>query len=246
MARCLFVKNERRLQPCAERDQMSIRTVTFSAALTLMLALAAQLAVAQQRRGPRPFSCTIPASQRTQETGCYVLATELLKSLPAGSVFWHLYTYPTLQAARRAKGTSTGTVVKSLGKVWLFRIAPPNWRPAGGQRVAIIGPLPHFAANEFVARYLEGVEPPGGHTPVHRHPGVEAWYVLSGEQCMETPGKTTVVHAGGSAIVPAGVPMVLRHTGVGDEREITLVLHDASKPWMTKVYDWKPAGKCPQ
>jgi mannose-6-phosphate isomerase-like protein (cupin superfamily) len=201
----------------------------------------------------RPFSCTMPVGLRKQDLGCYVLANETLRALPQKPLFWHLYTYPTLQAARQAKGKSTGTVAESLGKVWLFKIAPADWRPPGGKRIATVGPLPIPPASKFVARYMEGVIPPelggnsaGRHTPVHRHPGPEAWYLLSGEQCMQTPGKTTILRAGETALVPGGVPMDLAPAGSDTRRSLVLVLHDASKPWMTKANDWKPSIACPQ
>jgi len=195
-----------------------------------------------------PLSCTIPASQRRQEEGCYITAVEILKTLPKSPLFWHLYTYPTREAAERAKGTSSGTVVESMGKIWLFKIAPSDWQPASGQKAAIIGPLPDFAAKEYEARYLESISLASarpGHTPVHRHPGDEAWYVVSGAQCMQTPEKTFLIREGETGLVPAGTPMMLTRMS-NSERAITLVFQDASLPWMTKTNDWKPTTACPQ
>lgn len=195
-----------------------------------------------------PFSCTIPVSQRRQEAGCYITAIEPLKNLPKGPLFWHLYTYPTMEEAERAKGSSTGTVVNSLSKIWLFKIAPADWKPASGRKVAVIGPLPRFEAKEYEARYLESIKlapAPGGHTPVHRHPGVEAWYVVSGGQCMQIPDKTFFIRAGETGLVPAGVPMMLTPLP-HPERTLVLVLQDANQPWMTKANDWKPSAPCAQ
>jgi quercetin dioxygenase-like cupin family protein len=49
----------------------------------------------------------------------------------------------------------------------------------------------------YTARYMEAVFPPGaqpaGSGPGHRHPGLEAWYVLSGAQCLETPNGLAMV-----------------------------------------------------
>ncbi len=192
-----------------------------------------------------PLSCTIPASQRRQEAGCYITAIEILKHLPQGPLFWHLYTYPTREAAEQAKKSSTGTVVDSLGKIWLFQVAPEDWRPASGKKVAMVGPLPHFEAKEYEARYLEAITTTGGHTPVHRHPGVEAWYVVSGAQCMQTPEKTFVIHAGETGLVPAGVPMILTPLG-HPERTLVLVFQDANQPWMAFAKDWTPTDACRQ
>lgn len=97
----------------------------LAALVTLLFAAHATLA---QIAGTRvPGGCDVLASKRTAETGCYLLATESLKSLPANEVFWHLYAYPTRAAAEAArKGSAAGTVVESLGKIWLFTIAGPQ------------------------------------------------------------------------------------------------------------------------
>lgn len=221
--------------------QMNLRTniCCLAAAITLV-----PIASAQAPPKPNPFTCTMLATQRTQDVGCYIIGSETLATLPAGPLFWHLYAYPSLDAAKDAKGTSTGVAAESLGKAWLFKIAPASWRPSSGERIAMIGPLPVPEAKRYEARYLETVQQPHptGHTPVHRHPGVEAWYVETGQHCMQTPTTTRVVHAGETDIVPAGVPMML--TPGDAERHLTLVLFDADQPWMTKATDWSPNTSC--
>lgn len=228
---------------------MRNRAAAF-AVLALAAALAVPAASAQYHDPVRldaPTSCTIPADQRRQQAGCYITAITVLKTLPKEPLFWHIYTYPTREAAEQARGDSTATVVNSLGKIWLFKIAPEGWRPVGGQKVAVAGPLPHFEAKEYEARYLESIRTQAsvGHTPVHRHPGVEAWYVLSGAQCMQIPGKTFFIREGKTGLVPAGVPMMLTSLP-RPERALVLVLQDDSQPWMTKANDWKPSEACPQ
>ena len=193
----------------------------------------------------KPFSCAMPISNRTQEDGCYLLAAQNLSSLPSGPLFWHLYTYPTMEAA--PKGDAMNTVVEAHGKVWLFRIAPADWKPSGGERVAVVGPLVLPVAKGYIARYMMDVAPAGpGQTPVHRHPGTEAWYMIGGQQCMLTPGKAVILRAGESAFVPGGVPMALAQSGNETRRSLILVLQDASSPsWRTIIDYWKPEVACP-
>jgi len=194
-----------------------------------------------------PTCCAMPVSERTQEEGCYVLANDELDSLPSGPLYWHLYTYPNMTAASEAKETSTETVVMSFGKAWLFNIAPASWRPSTGERVAVIGPLPIPPAPKYFARYMESVEASTvTGTPVHTHPGPEAWYLLGGAQCLRTPSKTFVIHAGETGFVPGDEPMVLKPAGTEARHSIVLVLHDASLPWRTKTQAWKPQTQCPQ
>jgi quercetin dioxygenase-like cupin family protein len=218
----------------------------LSVASALAIGLAAPVNAQSTTAKPRPSSCTIPASERTQEAGCYVIATEMLGRLPAEPLFWHIYSYPDVQTAERARGTSTGTAVESLGKAWLFKIAPASWKPSHGRREATIGPLSIVPGVTYVARYMESIIPPGpGGTPVHRHPGPEAWYLVDGMQCIRTPGRTIVLHAGETAFVPGGVPMTLAHSKTKTRRALVLVLQDSSQPWMTKANDWKPDTNCP-
>ena len=97
-------------------------------------------ALGQAPTGAPPGACTMPVSQRTNEVGCYLTATEVLCTFTQGAQFWHLYNYPTRAAAETVKGPH-GTVVESFGKVWLYTIAEADWRPARGDRIAVIGPL---------------------------------------------------------------------------------------------------------
>ena len=192
-----------------------------------------------------PGGCTTPVSQRPSEVGCYVAASEALGVLGQGPVFWHLYNYATRSAAEAAKG-ARGTVVEAFGKVWLYQIAEESWRPANGERIAVIGPLSVTPGRPYTARYMEAVFAPGMKSAIHRHSGPEAWYVLAGAQCLETPSGITVARAGEGAIVPQGPPMVLHSVGTETRRSVLLVLHESSQPWSILASDWKPKGVCPK
>jgi quercetin dioxygenase-like cupin family protein len=148
-------------------------------------------------------------------------------------------------AAEAAKGPR-GTVVESFGKVWLYTIAESKWRASGGERIATIGPLKIQAGIQYTARYMEAVFAPGMSTPVHRHSGAEAWYLVSGVQCLETRDGIRVVRTGKGGMVPEGPPMVLSSVGTETRRSVLVVLHDTSQPWVTYTSDWKPKGRCPK
>lgn len=188
----------------------------------------------------------IPVSERAGRAyGCFVTARQELGALATEPpLYWHLDTYPTVAEATSAKG-SQSTVVESLGRVWLFTIAPINYRPAGGERIARIGPLPLVSATTFAAVYMEGVFQPGMASSVHRHPGVEAWYTLEGSMCLETPEGKLEQRAGDpGVIVRAGLPMMLTGTGAGPRRSVVLILQDATLPRATPAHDWMPRGLC--
>ncbi len=192
-----------------------------------------------------PGGCDVPASERTSETGCFLVATTPLGTLSSSPVYWHLYRYPTRAEAEAAKAMNS-TVVDSLGHIWVYTIAGNDWRPTAGERIAVLGPLPVAADKHYTARYMEAVFAPGMQTSVHRHSGAEAWYVLAGAQCLETPDRIIVAKAGEGAVVPEGPPMALSGIGGDIRRSVLLVIHDSSQPWMTVTTDWAPPGRCPK
>lgn len=185
-----------------------------------------------------------PVGERTGEAGCWIVANTELGQLPQGPIFWHLDTYPTRAEAERAKGPR-GTVVESLGRVWLLTIETAGWHPLKSARVAEIGPLPTSAATKYSAQYMEAVFTPGMTAPAHTHSGAEAWYTLTGETCLETPEGKMVGRAGGAyVIVPGGPPMHLTATGTETRRALVLILHDSTQPPTTPTPDWVPKGLC--
>lgn len=186
-----------------------------------------------------------PVAARTMDRGCWILASESLGQLPKGPLFWHLFSYESRRAAEADKRPGE-TVVESLGKVWLTTVAPASWKPSGGERVAEIGPLPVVAGESYMAQYMEAIFPPGFDSPVHRHPGPEAWYTAAGEVCLETPGRKAVGRAGDKdgVIVPGGQPMRLSVTGTEERRSLVLILHESSKPHTVPASDWKPEDLC--
>jgi quercetin dioxygenase-like cupin family protein len=186
-----------------------------------------------------------PASERTQEVGCWILADDPLGQLTKSQVFWHLAEYSTRAAAQADKGPH-GTVIESLGKVWLMTIEHAKWRPSHGNRLAKIGPLPIVAGEKYSVQYMEAIFTPGMTAPAHIHSGPEAWYTMAGETCLETSdGRVQIGRAGGQpVIVPSGLSMHLTATGTQQRRAIVLILHQSSKPASTMIHDWTPKGLC--
>jgi quercetin dioxygenase-like cupin family protein len=184
-----------------------------------------------------------PVSEKQNEIGCYILTHQSLGRLPQGPLFWHLDTYSARASAEATKGPRSA-VVEAFGKFWLLTIAERGWRPSSGTRVAEIGPLPLPPAADFSAMYMEATFVPGGSVAPHRHAGPEAWYTLSGEQCLETPNGRVVARAGESTIIPFGSPMALLAIGKETRRSLVLILHDSSQPASTFIQDWTPKGLC--
>ncbi|MGB8476275.1 MAG: hypothetical protein WCE61_19510 [Candidatus Acidiferrum sp.] len=191
------------------------------------------------------FGVCKPVSERTTEVGCWILIDHPLGRIEQEKVFWHLDVYPTQTEAEKAKGPR-GTVVESLGKVWLLTIEKAGWRPdLAGQRIAEIGPLSVTAGEQYSAVFMEAISTPGMTSAIHIHSGPEAWYTLAGETCLETPNGKLVGRAGGPpVIVPGGSPMLLTTTGAEQRRGLTLILHESSKPPTIVIHEWVPKGLC--
>lgn len=209
------------------------------------LAFATELP-AQERAGAVPGGC-VDAPQQPSAIGCYLIANQPIEGLPNEPMYWHIYSYRTRAEAVATKSGPSSTVAESFDQVWLLTIAGAQWRPGAGQRVAVIGPLPVTRAQRYMARYLEATFPPNQSltTMAHRHSGPEAWYVVTGAQCLRTPEEIMVLRAGESGIVPPGPPMVLTSIGPEIRRAFVLVLHDASEPWQTNTTEWTPTSECP-
>jgi quercetin dioxygenase-like cupin family protein len=187
-----------------------------------------------------------PIGERSgTDPGCWIIANQPVGKLTKPQTFWFLDAYPTRALAEAAKGPH-GAVVESLGRQWLLSIEDAGWRaPAGGERVAEIGPLPVTAGEGYTAQYMEAVFNPGMTAPAHVHSGPEAWYTLTGETCLETPDGIQIGRAGGQyVIVPGGPPMHLTATGKEQRQALVLILHDSTKPATTLVSDWTPKGLC--
>ena len=94
-------------------------------------------------------------------------------------------------------------MVESLGRVWLFTVAEAGWRPPHGERVAEIGPLAVDHSASYTAVYLGTILNPGTTAAVDRHAGPEAFYVLAGDTCLETPSGLTVRQGPGHSLIRA-------------------------------------------
>jgi quercetin dioxygenase-like cupin family protein len=183
-----------------------------------------------------------PLAQKTGETGCWILASQPLGVLH-NPVYWTIDVFPTRAMAEQAKGPD-GTVVESLGKIWLLTAGRQQREPSPGTRVTQIGPLEIEEGRTYTAQYMEATLLPGMVSKTHLHSGIEAFYTLTGETCLETPSGTQTGRSGVDIIVPEGVPMELTAVGTEPRRGLILILHDASKPPTTLVDSWHSKHLC--
>lgn len=154
-----------------------------------------------------------------------------IKELPAGPLYWEIENFPTLAQAQAA-ASETSLAAEVWGKVWLFTLGPKDAPTRGGTKVTEIGPVPPITAPEYLLRINTGSGPPGAKTPVHKHPGAETFYVLTGQLGQKTPHGVGHAEAGHS--MPGhspGMPMEVFNSGTSDLKTLVMFVVDATKPF---------------
>ena len=159
------------------------------------------------------------------------LAEKKVAELPAGSLFWRIENFTALADAQAAAGPLS-LVAESAGKVWLFTLGPPGGSSTGARKVAEFGPIPRVTAPQYLLRINEASGPPGAVTPVHTHPGSEAFFVLTGEQSIRSPHGVMRVKVGQpEAGHGADMPMQVSSSGSTDLHSLVMFVVDATKPF---------------
>jgi hypothetical protein len=161
------------------------------------------------------------------------LAEKRVEALPAGTLFWRIENLPSLAAAQAAAGP-TAIAVEAAGKEWLFTLGPAGGSTPGAAMVAEVGPIPRVEATRYLLRINDASGPPGSVTPVHSHPGSEAFYVLAGEQSIR--GAHGALHVKAGEAEPghgADMAMQVSSTGQDDLHALVMFVVDADRPFST-------------
>jgi hypothetical protein len=169
-----------------------------------------------------------------------------IKQLPKGPLYWRVENFPTLEQAKAAAGSyrwNPDTVsyvglpsltAEVAGKVWLFTLGPKGGSTPGGSKVAEIGSVPPITAPEYLLRINHGSGPPGSKTPVHTHPGSEAFYVVAGRLGQRTTHGVKHVEAGHTMNGhPADMTMEVFNSGTTELTALIMFVVDATKPFST-------------
>ena len=159
------------------------------------------------------------------------VAEKKLAQLPAGPLYWQIENFPTLAQAEAAAGP-TSLAAEVSGKVWLFSLGPKGDAARGGSKVAEIGPVPPITAAEYLLRINHAGGPAGAKTPVHSHPGSEAFYVLAGRLGQRTPHGVSHAEAGqGMPGHGPDMPMEVFSAGPADLDQLVMFVVDATRPF---------------
>jgi len=171
----------------------------------------------------------LPAS--AQQLVIKPVAEKRIKELPAGPLYWRVERFPALAEAQAAMGPIS-LAADVAGKAWLFTLTGPGGATPGAIKVAEIGPVPPFAAPEYLLRINHAYGVPGAKTPVHSHPGSEAFYVLAGRLGQRTQRGVNYVDAGQSMSGQgADMPMEVFSGGSADLDQLVMFVVDATRPF---------------
>jgi quercetin dioxygenase-like cupin family protein len=127
---------------------------------------------------------------------------------------------------------------------WLLDIEPKVSHEARAATTSTISPIPLPRARGYEIIYAYVAVPPGAHSAIHVQSGPEAWYVLAGSQCVETPDTVLHIAQGGGGMVPADTPLYLIATGTSTRRAFFVIVHDTERPFYTEIDSWHPKGRC--
>jgi mannose-6-phosphate isomerase-like protein (cupin superfamily) len=172
-----------------------------------------------------------PAAAAAEKFAVTAVTEKKVRELPDGPLYWRVENFPTLSQAQSAAG-ETALAAEVAGKAWLFTLGPKGGSTPGGSKVAEVGPVPAFSAPAYLLRINTGTGPFGAATPVHMHPGSEAFYVLAGRLTQKTP--LGIVHVAAGQALPGrrpGVPMQIVSTGLDDLLALVMFVVDATAPF---------------
>ena len=103
---------------------------------------------------------------------------------------------------------------------------------ANRKKFAEVGPIPRVNAKEYLLRINDASGPPGSVTPMHSHPGSEAFLVPTGEQSIRGAEGVQRVKAGQTeAGEGAGAAMQVSSSGSADLHALVMFVVDADKPF---------------
>ena len=124
--------------------------------------------------------------------------------------------------------------LEAHGTWWLLTIESGIDDHHGGQHVTQVALPPLPPAPKYSMLVMSAHIPAGLTSRVHHHSGVKAFYVVDGEQCLETETRPYKMPKGGSLAVPAGVTMRLVATGSTPRRGLAVMVYDAAQPPTTR------------
>lgn len=196
--------------------------------LLLMIAMG-EIASGQGTQNRSAVKCAEDSPERRGEEGCTILARRPLSGPLPGSIYWHIDRFDSLEDAKKAAGPN-GVAAEAHGSVWLMTVEGKTKDHHGGSHVALIGPLTLPAAEGYTMRVQSSLLKQGASTPIHTHSGPEVFYIVSGEQCLETQKAGHRLKSGKFFVLATDQVHRGRVQSVNMRGALALILHDSKQP----------------
>lgn len=180
-----------------------------------------------------PF-CVENSPERRGEIGCSIVENNPLPTNLKEPAFWHIDRFENGEVARAAVGPAS-IAFEAHGAWWLMSVGPESDNHHGGEHVTQVGISPLPKASNYSMLVISAYIPAGMTSRVHLHSGVEAFYVVDGEQCLETAERAFKMQKGDTLVVSTGVTMRLVANGTTPRRAFALIVYDSLKPPTTRM-----------
>jgi quercetin dioxygenase-like cupin family protein len=179
-------------------------------------------------------SCVENSPERRGEIGCSLVENKPLPPDLKAPLVWHIDRFTTEAAARAAVGPAS-VAFSAHGIAWLMTIEGAATNHHGGQHVAAtaIPALP--PAEKYAMLAMSAYIPSGLTSRYHHHSGAEGFFVVDGQQCLETVDRAFVMNKEDALVIPAGTAMRLVATGPTPRRALAVIVYDASQPPTTRM-----------
>ena len=192
------------------------------------------LFVTSTARAQLESPCVPDSPERRGELGCSIVETKPLTIALQEPLLWHIDQFDNGTQARAAVGPAS-IAVEAHGTWWLLSVESSAVDHHGGHHVTHVA-LPSLPrAEKYSMLVISAYVAAGLTSRVHTHSGVEAFYVVDGQQCLETQTAADTMTKGQSFAIAAGAPMRLVATGKSPRRALAVVVYDASQPPTTRM-----------
>ena len=178
--------------------------------------------------------CVENSPERRGEIGCSIVEKKTLPTTLREPAFWHIDQFDSAYRAQAGVGPSS-IAFEAHAAWWLMSVGPESNDHRGGKHVAQVNLSPLPKAEGYSMLVISPYIPAGMTSRVHFHSGVEAFYTVDGEQCLETKDKAFPMTKGDTLVVPAGITMRLVATGTKPRRAFAVIVYDSSKPPVTRL-----------
>ncbi|HLB10858.1 MAG TPA: hypothetical protein VK617_15065, partial [Gemmatimonadaceae bacterium] len=152
--------------------------------------------------------CVKDSPERHGELGCSIVEIKSLPSALGPALALHIDRFDNGKHARAAV-TPVSIALEAHGAWWLFSVESNTRDHHGGEHVAVVKLPPLPPAEKYSMLVISAYVASGLTSRIHTHSGVEGFYVVDGEQCLETEARADTMRKGEGLAVPAGVTMRL-------------------------------------